>query len=233
MTIIPVKTDILNIPSDFRNLLLTLENHGFKGAFLYGGALRDVALGRPDKINDLDISMSFPPSLNTVKFHHFNRDIYAQKTIEALRNIPALENIHLHRHVIKYKKIPAQSHNRKNGKNKKKRQRVLIALRIDCYMGDNLVSFFIEPEKSIAKRLEQKFINYDAPINYVYMTHDGVVKAHPNFKYHIKKRIFAANPHHRNPEYVLQRYIKLSHKIKGLQYQSGHENHGKNKSYQP
>ncbi len=228
MTAKLAEIDILNIPQEFKDLLVALKDHGFGDAFLYGGALRDIALGQPEKINDLDISMSFPPSLDKIDFRHFNRDIYAQKTIAALRNIDGLEGIHLHRHVTKYIKIPPE---KRGGNRKKKRQRVLIALRIDCYLEDQLVSFFIEPEKSITRRLEQKFINYDAPINYVYMTRDGIVKAHHDFQDHIKNRIFKANPHHRNPDYLLERYIKLSKKIIGLKYDSGYTNPTRNKSY--
>ena len=193
-------------PAFFRRILQDLETAGFHAPFLYGGALRDVAMGRTNEINDLDIDMPFHESMKDIEFNNQNVNQFIKNCFKHLGTIPNIDKMEFHRTV----REPRGPHNRS------KKSLDPIALRIDLYAYGHIVALFIVPPGK--KRLANKALKADAPINSIYMSSNGQIVAHHDFEDHAKRRVFKALTQNQPLRRLFNRYTHLADKIDGLNY---------------
>lgn len=185
-------------PAFFVNILKDLETAGFRAPFLYGGALRDVTMGRDGDINDLDIDMPFHPTMQGTEFNNKNLNAFIKNTFKHLRQIPNIDKMEYHRTV------------------RDKKSKNPTALRIDLYGYGHVIALYITPPSK--KRLSKKAFSADAPINAVYMGSNGQIVAHRDFENHARERVFKALTDNQPLRRLFNRYLHLADKIPGLTY---------------
>lgn len=176
-------------PPSFQRLLSSLESFGFGNCVLRGGALRDVYLGIPEKINDLDIWADF----GQLRKPDETFEEFAERIRSGLMRVVGSRDVNVTTYTLD--NPPG-----------------FEALNITFHSGGHKISMGVN---NMPAPIEQKIYETDAPINSIAMNSRGEVFCHPDFVEHANERIYEPLPHVA-PERARERFNNLLRKVPDL-----------------